>query len=678
MIRTLFVLFFSICVCHADTVDKHTQQTSEYGDEGKFGGGDPGNTNALILWPHDSPSIVRRHRPGGHSETAPKAVKLWSERGGSGGFPVNLKNEGGFCSFLNKIDSDPDLFACICDDTGAWATGTPFSCTPALTLTQCFPSSCFAGTAPVTPPPGDSCTVSDWSPGTDTVCAGDTFDQTRTLADCSIETRNVSGTGPCADCETSWRPDPADVCDTVQFYQRRTGPGCQDERRLTRGAKNCSQQCNPHDWLPPANTICDTETVEQTFVYGDCSERSRIVTGTRNCQNQCTPTGWSPAAGTECRGNSFTQSRTLADCTTETQKATGTKFCSSTCPATGWSPSADSICQGNSFTQSRTLSDCTTDTRIMTGTQNCQSCTVQDWTPGTSSVCSGDTFTQSRRNADCSTDTRTATGTRHCPTVCRTTSWSPSQSSRCSNDGFTQQRTLSDCSIETREVYGTRQCTPETCRYTTGSWTPSAAGRCTTDRVPQTRTVTAVNQPCAGGTRPSASQTVYGSRDCSLPTCRWTTGPWSPSAAGRCTTETVSQSRTVTLVNSNCEGGTRPSSSQTVSGTRTCNPPCSYSTGSWSPSASNYCDDETFTQTRTVTSSPANCVPGNAPASSQRVSGTKDCGDRVEPPEPPQPPPTATCPAGTIPCSRACGTGSIGCARITFGPGDERAQCSCY
>ena len=545
--RTLFVLFFSICVCHADAVDKHTLQTSEYGDEGKFGGGEPGNTNALILWSGDSPSIVRRHRPEGHSNTTSKAFKLWSERS-AGGFPLNLKSADGFCSFLGNVNRDPDLHACICDDTGAWNTGSASSCNPAVVLPQCTPAECEPGsTTPVQQP---SCTVSDWSPETGTVCAGDDFDQ----------------------------------------------------------------------------------------------------------------------------------SRTLADCTTETQTATGTKFCSSTCPATGWSPGADTVCQANSFTQSRTLSDCTTDTRIMTGTMNCQSCSVQDWTPGTSSVCSGDTFTQSRRNADCSTDTRTATGTRHCPTVCQTTSWSPSQSSRCSNDEFTQQRTLSDCSIETRDVYGTRQCTPETCRYTTGSWTPSAAGRCTTDRVPQTRTVTAVNQPCAGGTRPSASQTVYGSRDCSLPTCRWTTGPWSPSAAGRCTRETVSQSRTVTLVNSNCEGGTRPPSSQTVSGTRVCNPPCSYSTGSWSPSASNYCDDETFTQTRTVTSSPANCVPGNAPASSQRVSGTKNCDDdRVDPPapvEPPQPPPT--CPAGTIPCSRACGTGSIGCARITFGPGDERAQCSCY
>ena len=202
MIRTLFVLFFLICVCHADTVDKHTQQTSEYGDEGKFGGGDPGNTNALILWSHDSPSIVRRHRPGGHSKTAPKAFKLWSERS-AGGFPVNLKNEDGFCSFLSKIDREPDLYACICDDTGAWDTGSASSCSPAVALPQCTPVQCEPGsTTPIQQP---SCTASDWSPEAATVCAGEDFDQSRTLADCSIETQAVQGTGPCNDCETPWK-----------------------------------------------------------------------------------------------------------------------------------------------------------------------------------------------------------------------------------------------------------------------------------------------------------------------------------------------------------------------------------------------------------------------------------------------------------------------------------------
>ena len=49
MMRTLFVLLLSFSICHATPVDKHIQRTSEYGDEGKFGGGDPGNTNALIL-----------------------------------------------------------------------------------------------------------------------------------------------------------------------------------------------------------------------------------------------------------------------------------------------------------------------------------------------------------------------------------------------------------------------------------------------------------------------------------------------------------------------------------------------------------------------------------------------------------------------------------------------------
>ena len=531
MMRTLFVLLLSFSICHAVPVDKHIQRTSEYGDEGKFGGGDPGNTNALILWPHDSPSIVRRHRPGGHSKTTPKAVKLWSERG-AGGFPVNLKDGDGFCSFLGRIDREPDLHACVCDDTGAWETGALFSCSPALTLAQCSPPACFAGIPPDTTPPADTCTVTDWDPGTGAVCAGDTFEQTRTLADCS----------------------------------------------------------------------------------------------------------------------------------TETQTATGTKQCATTCPATGWSPRADTVCQGNSFTQSRTLSDCSTDTRAATGSKNCSRCTVRDWTPGRSSVCTGDTFTQSRIEADCSTSTRRATGAKDCPATCAATNWSPAQSGHCTGDRLTQQRTLADCSVESRTVYGSKYCPPPTCRFSTGSWTPSAAGVCNTRAVSQSRTVTAVNQPCAGGTRPSAGRTVYGNKDCTLPACRWTTGPWSgASPAGICRGESGEQTRSVTLVNSSCRGGTAPAARRTVSGTKDCTPPCSYRTGSWSPSASSYCDGETFTQTRSVTSSPAGCKPGNAPASSRQATGIKNCAP-VEPPDPPAPPPPPppSCPPGLSLSGNQC-CGQTGC-----------------
>ena len=548
MTRTLLVFLTLITICYADPIDKHTQRTSEYGDEGKFGGVMPGNTNAMILWPGDTPSIVRRHRPDGHSKTTPKAIKLWSERG-AGGFPVNLKSGGSFCSFLSKIVSEPDLHACICDDTAAWDTGNPVTCTHPATLAQRSPTACFAGTPAIDPPPGNGCTVTDWSPGTDTVCAGDIIEQTRTLEDCS----------------------------------------------------------------------------------------------------------------------------------TETQTATGTKQCGTTCPVTDWSPETGDICQGTDFTQTRTSGDCSTDNRAATGTRNCDSCTVQDWTPAASTVCLGDTFTQTRRAADCSTSTRQVTGTRDCPTVCTPTSWTPSQSGYCTSDQLTQRRTLSDCSVETRTLHGTKYCPPPTCRYTTGPWTPSAAGRCRTDRVAQTRSVTAVNQPCAGGTRPASSQTVSGGTDCSLPTCRWTTGPWSPSAAGRCTTDRISQSRTVTLVTSSCEGGTRPASSQTVSGDTVCTTPCTYSTGSWSPSASGYCDDETVTQTRTVTASPAGCTPGTPPASSQTVSGTKDCDeDTGTPPTTTTPPVPQGCPSGysywgTGMCG---GTGSWCCIRLGPGPGGQ--HCSCF
>ena len=547
MTRIFYVFLLSITICYAEPIDKHTQRTSEYGDEGKFGGGSPGNTNAMILWPHDSPSIVRRHRPDGHGKTTPKAIKLWSERA-AGGFPVNLKSAGSFCSFLSKIDREPDLHACVCDDTGAWETGTPFSCESSLTLSQCSPSSCFAGTPQSDPPPDNSCIVTGWSPGTESVCAGDTFEQTRTLADCGTEART----------------------------------------------------------------------------------------------------------------------------------ATGTKQCGTTCPETDWSPETGAICQGTGFTQSRTLSDCSTPTRAATGTRNCNSCTVQDWTPGTSSVCLGDTFTQSRIEADCSTSTRQATGTKDCPVTCAPTSWSPSQSGYCTTDQLTQQRTLGNCSVESRTVHGTKYCPPPTCRYSTGAWSPSNAGRCKRERITQTRRVTVDNQPCAGGTRPASSQIVSGDTDCSVPTCRWTTGPWSPNAANYCTTDQVSQVRTVTLTNSPCEGGTAPASSQTLPGGRVCSTPCTYSTGSWSPSAGSYCDDETVTQTRPVTASPPGCTPRTPPASSQTVSGTKDCGDPEPEPTITQPPVSQGCPSGysywgTGMCG---GTASWCCIRLGPGPGGQ--HCSCF
>ena len=545
MTRTILVFLTLITICYADPIDKHTQRTSEYGDEGKFGGGMPGNTNAMILWPGDTPSIVRRHRPDGHSKTRPKAIKLWSERG-VGGFPVNLKSGGSFCSFLSKIVSEPDLHACICDDTAAWDTGIPITCPGPATLAQCSPSACFAGTPTFYPPPGNSCTVTDWSPRTDTVCAGDIIEQTRTLDDCS----------------------------------------------------------------------------------------------------------------------------------TETQTVTGTKQCDTTCPVTDWSPETGDICRGTNFTQQRTSGDCSTDTRAATGTRNCDSCTVQDWTPAASTVCLGDTFTQTRRESDCSTSTHQATGTKNCPQTCTPTSWSPSQSGYCTNDKITQSRTLADCSTESRTVHGTKYCPPPTCRYTTGPWTPSAAGRCRTDRVAQTRSVTANNQPCQGGTRPSSSQTVYGDTDCALPPCRWTTSPWTPSASGYCTTDNVSQSRTVTLVTPSCEGGTEPASSQIVPGTRNCTPDCSYSIGAWSPPTSDYCDGETFTQTRTVTASPPGCS-GTPPASSQPATGTKNCGgDDLQPPDPVTTP-VVGCPSGyefwgTGMCG---GTGSWCCIRLGPGIGGQACQC---
>ena len=317
------------------------------------------------------------------------------------------------------------------------------------------------------------------------------------------------------------------------------------------------------------------------------------------------PTTWSPDPGTECTEQVFTQSHTLSDCTTETRSANGSKYCPSTCTATGWAPAASSVCQGNSFEQARTNSDCSTGTRTVTGTKNCQSCTFQNWTPSTSSVCSGDTFTQTRTLSNCTQETQSATGTKNCPQTCSTTTWSPSQSLYCTSDQFTQTRTVSNCTIDTRTVYGTKHCPPPTCQYQAGSWTgPDAASICRLQNSgTQTRTVTPTNQPCVGGTRPPSSRTVSGTMDCSLPTCRWSTGPWTgDSPASICQGSTGNQSRTVTLINSPCEGGTAPQSTQTVSGTRNCRPTCEWNTSPWTgDNPANICSGETGSQSRTVT-----------------------------------------------------------------------------
>ena len=642
MLYTLFFLLFSISICHADTVDKHTQRTSEHGDEGKFGGGDSGNTNALILWSGDSPSIVRRHRPEGHSKTTHKAFKLWSERG-AGGFPINLKSGDGFCSFLSKINREPDLHACICDDTGAWDTGSDSSCSPAVALPQCTPAQCEPGSTT----PGQQqpyCTVTDWSPEAATVCTGDNFDQSRTLANCSIETQTAQGTGPCNGCETPWSPDTDLVCDTVQFYQTRVGLACRDERQFVHGTKDCSQSCTPGGWLPQADTVCDGIPFEQTRTYDDCSTQPREITGTKNCNNQCTASGWSPASNTRCIGASFGQTRTLSDCTRETRTANGTKSCQVSCTATGWSPGINSICQGNSFEQTRTNSDCSTGTRTVTGTKNCQSCTYQDWTPSTSSVCQGDSFTQSRILSNCTRETRTGTGTKSCKQTCPLTNWSPSQSLYCTSNQFTQTRTLSNCTIDTRTVYGTNSCPPPTCQYQVGPWNgPAASETCIGSTASQSRTVTQTNVPCVGGTRPPASRTISGSKDCSLPPCRWSVGPWTgPQASTICQGNTATKTRTVTLMTQSCEGGTAPASSRTIDGTMVCRPACRWSTGPWTgDSPSNICSGETGNQSRTVTLINSPCQGGTQPASSRPVSGTKNCdGDKEVPPVVVEPPAT--------------------------------------
>ena len=150
-ILVIITLLFATLAADEPT-DKHTRRTSTYGDEGTFSGDDPNNTNALILWPGETASIIRRKRPDTHTASDPKAFKVRNDWSKTTGFPINLKNDSGFCSFVHKIDTEPDLHACICDDSSGPTTGDPVSCTPSLTLSACTPAEC-DGSSPPPPPP---------------------------------------------------------------------------------------------------------------------------------------------------------------------------------------------------------------------------------------------------------------------------------------------------------------------------------------------------------------------------------------------------------------------------------------------------------------------------------------------------------------------------------------------
>lgn len=393
--------------------DKNTRQTSPDGDEGYFGGGSPGNTNAMILWPRDDHNIVRKYRPAGSAAASPLAFKLWVNPGRSGGFPVNLKTAGAFCSFLQNIDKDPDKGACICeDDPDRPYTGAPLGACAGVNFPACNPLAC----APGTP------------------------EQTEETEDTRPDTRPA-----CRWSTGTWTPSPVTRCEGTSFTQRRSvtlvsdancvGGAKPASSRATTGTKYCRPPDPPGPepvtrpackwttgtWTPNPATTCSDQRLSQrrsvTKITANCvggtkPASTRTAPGSKRCSN-CVPTSWSPGRNTVCAGSSFTQTRTLKNCGNDSRNARGTKCCGT---VTGWSPAPAGKC--GTFTQTRINACGKTESRQAKGTASWCGCSWGSYTPSPSTVCKGRTFTQKsyyscagRTNAP---RTRTATGTKSC------------------------------------------------------------------------------------------------------------------------------------------------------------------------------------------------------------------------------------------------------------------------
>ena len=427
---TLFMLFAGILLTAiTQAVNKHDQRTSIHGDQGYFSSNNPNNTNAMILWPGKKNNFVRRYRPGGPGSGL--SYRFWltpAYTGGEAGFPINLKTEERFNQFLEHVENSPEKDSCVWVDDpwkGYEIIGErPTQCgvhTVAIKETVCDAS---AGTCSETEncngtqpgqttstidngecPPQQTCTVTAWSPASNTVCAGERLTQTRTLANCSSESQTVSGTRSCSQTcpSTAWSPASSTVCAGERLTQTRTLADCSTESQTVSGTRSCSQTCSLTVWSPNRNTVCTGERLTQTRTLADCSTDSRTVTGTRLCSQTCSVTAWSPASSTVCAGESLTQTRTLANCNIDSRTVSGTRSCPPTCPATDWSPASRTVCAGESLTQTRTLADCSSASRIVSGTRTCApSCNYRCVMQTTGALmgtlwimyrrCSGDTY----------------------------------------------------------------------------------------------------------------------------------------------------------------------------------------------------------------------------------------------------------------------------------------------
>ena len=459
----------------AQSISDTDKRLNAHGDHGYWQSGQP---DVMILWPQDQQNIVKRFTgSAGH----PYPYRLWVEPGRAGGFPVVLKNLSTFNNFLNHIKTNADKDWCQLAETWSNWQGSPpttcgihsytqqRSCTVAVGATKPCPDLCQSplqtrsrtidNGACAPQPPVQQCTPGAWSPSAASVCAGQSFTQTRTLADCSADSRTATG------------------------------------------SKSCSSACTLGAWSPGRDTACSRDTLTQTRTLADCSTDSRTVSGTRSCPSSCTVTSWAPAASTVCSGTAFTQTRTLGNCSGDSRSATGTKYCPKPCNATPWSPDPDTECSGTQFTQTRKRSDCSNDSRSATGTKSCPiTCAATGWEPGKDTVCKGDTFIQTSTLKNCSTDSRSAKGNKCCGAV---TAWSPDPATKCGS--FTQTRTNTCGKTESRTAKGTAQWCG--CRW--GPYTPATNTVCKGQTFTQSS-----HYSCSGRHNKPRTQTATGTKSC--------------------------------------------------------------------------------------------------------------------------------------------------------------------
>ena len=149
---------------------------SECGDEGYFSSWG----TLMILWPNKAQStynIVRRYAPelGGidpagypHLVNRVYLEQKWRDANGAAGFPLNLKSEAAFNSFVANLEGTGYGRRCVFDLNGCYNSSSILVTDSAIPSGKECPASFYAGndcvTPPVTPPDEDSTTPPDCGP----------------------------------------------------------------------------------------------------------------------------------------------------------------------------------------------------------------------------------------------------------------------------------------------------------------------------------------------------------------------------------------------------------------------------------------------------------------------------------------------------------------------------------